>query len=149
MLDKLLFKYIGNAKIHRRERSFDDVKGVRQLFDCPLSRQNNSGSFFRRIVWCRKCFSVFGGISSKVRQLISCNKISNQDYRRGENQSQNRDDRKAMRIGPAYLNHTSTANMINMGSDTIEQLENYYGRFLPQFFGSFGMSLVTFSVLFS
>ena len=56
---------------------------------------------------------------------------------------------KAMRIGPSYLNYTSTSNMINMGSDTIEQLENYYGRFLPQFFGSFGMSLVTFCVLFS
>jgi len=56
---------------------------------------------------------------------------------------------KVMRVGPAYLNYTSTSNMMNMGSDTIEQLENYYGRFLPQFFGSFGMSAVTFAVLIS
>lgn len=56
---------------------------------------------------------------------------------------------KVMRVGPSYLNYTSTSNMMNMGSDTIEQLENYYGRFLPQFFGSFGMSAVTLAVLIS
>lgn len=35
-----------------------------------------------------------------------------------------------------------------MGSDTIEQLENYYGRFLTEFYGNFAMSLVNFVILF-
>ncbi len=30
-----------------------------------------------------------------------------------------------------------------MGSDTIEQLENYYGRFLPEYYG---VSLVNFII---
>ena len=54
---------------------------------------------------------------------------------------------KAVSIGPSYKEQISTATLINLGSDTIEQLQNYYGRFLPEYYGAFGASLVNFAVL--
>lgn len=54
---------------------------------------------------------------------------------------------KAANLGPAYREHTSTSDLISMASDTTEQLENYYGRFLPQYYGAFAESLVIFAVL--
>lgn len=54
---------------------------------------------------------------------------------------------KAASIGPSYKEQISTATLINLGSDTIEQLQNYYGRFLPEYYGAFGASLVNFAIL--
>lgn len=39
---------------------------------------------------------------------------------------------KLFRMGSRYRNYASTAEIINMGTDTIEQLENYYGRYLSE-----------------
>ncbi|MGM0209119.1 hypothetical protein IGI96_003643 [Enterococcus sp. DIV0421] len=55
---------------------------------------------------------------------------------------------KSLSIGAAYKNNFSTSDLINMGVDTIEQLENYYGRFVTEYYGVYGTSFVTFCILF-
>jgi len=150
MLDKLLFRYIGNAKKYIVISVLMMMIKVAGSYLIALS----FGRFFQDLH-----YSVFEnfrlnilifliGYLLRSGSLYCVTKY--QTKITGEVKTNIRTEMitKAMRIGPTYLNYTSTSNMINMGSDTIEQLENYYGRFLPQFFGSFGMSLVTFCILF-
>ncbi len=151
MLDKLLFRYIGHAKkyiivsvmlmmlkvVGSSFISFSIGGIIQGLFSSAagclsaniplffLGAALRSGSLY---LVTRYQTKITGEVKTNLRMEMIA---------------------KVMRVGPAYLNYTSTSNMMNMGSDTIEQLENYYGRFLPQFFGSFGMSAVTFAVLIS
>lgn len=151
MLDKLLFKYIGQAK------KYIAVSVLLMMLKVV-------GSFLIALSLGMIIQNLFSAASDGIGKYILLFllgfflRVSSlyfvtgyQTKITGEVKTNIRREmiEKAMRIGPAYQNYTSTANMINMGADTIEQLENYYGRFLPQFFGSFGMSLVSFSVLFS
>ena len=149
MLDKLLFRYIGNAKKYiivsvllmmlKVVGSFSIALALGQIIQ-SLFLQTSVNYIIAFIIFLLGFVLRSGSlylvtryqtkITGEVKTTLRTEMIS-----------------KTMRIGPSYLYYTSTANMINMGSDTIEQLENYYGRFLPQFFGSFGMSLVTFIVL--
>lgn len=41
---------------------------------------------------------------------------------------------KVLRLGPAYQERLSTAEVIHMGMDAVEQLENYYGKYITQFY---------------
>lgn len=149
MLDKLLFRYIGNAK------KYIVVSVLLMMFKVI-------GSFLIALSLGRIIKDIFvsdlNGIAINAFMFLTGFLLRSgslyyvtryQTKITGEVKTNLRTEmiKKAMRVGPAYLSHTSTSNMINMGSDTIEQLENYYGRFLPQFFGSFGMSFVTFLVL--
>lgn len=132
MLDKLLFKYIGNAKkyiavsvllmMSKVAGSFLIALSLGKIIQCLFSAASlDAGNIF--------LFSAGFLLRSGSLYLVT----RYQTKITGEVKTNLRTEmiEKAMRIGPAYLNHTSTANMINMGSDTIEQLENYYGRFLP------------------
>lgn len=151
MLDRLLFKYIGNAKKYIIVSILLMMLKVVGSFLIALS----FGEFIRALFSAaaieagRILLLFLAGFALRSGSLYLVTRY--QTRITGEVKTTLRTEmiEKAMRIGPAYLNYTSTSKMINMGSDTIEQLENYYGRFLPQFFGSFGMSLVSFFVLLS
>lgn len=41
---------------------------------------------------------------------------------------------KVQKLGLGYAQVVSTSDVINMGVDTIEQLENYYGRFVTEYY---------------
>lgn len=149
MLDKLLFKYIGNAKKYITVSvilmmvkvwgtffiAFSLGRIIHGLFSSGYPDLGTNTLIFLLGLFLRTgCLYLVTRYQTKITGEVKTNIRTEMIA-------------KAVRIGPSYLNHTSTSNMINMGSDTIEQLENYYGRFLPQFFGSFGMSLVTFVIL--
>lgn len=44
--------------------------------------------------------------------------------------------RKILKLGSSYTSKISTAEIVQMSSEGIEQLENYFGSYLPQFFYS-------------
>lgn len=151
MLDRLLFKYIGNAKKYIIVSILLMMLKVVGSFLLVLSLGELIRALFSEaaIATGRILLLFLAGFALRSGCLYLVTRY--QTRITGEVKTTLRAEmiEKAMRIGPAYLNYTSTSKMINMGSDTIEQLENYYGRFLPQFFGSFGMSLVSFLVLLS
>ncbi len=41
---------------------------------------------------------------------------------------------KSLDLGPGYQKHFSTSKMIQLGAEGVEQLEIYFGNYLPQFF---------------
>ncbi|ADM71355.1 ATP-binding/permease protein CydD [Paenibacillus polymyxa E681] len=43
---------------------------------------------------------------------------------------------KLLKIGPAYTDHTSTSGVIQVAVEGVEQLETYFGRYMPQLFYS-------------
>lgn len=52
--------------------------------------------------------------------------------------------RKALEYGASYINHTSTAKLVQMGVENVEQLENYYGGYITQFYYSFVAAVTLF-----
>ncbi|MBE0340990.1 DUF454 family protein [Paenibacillus sp. 28ISP30-2] len=43
---------------------------------------------------------------------------------------------KLLKLGPAYTDHTSTSGVIQVAVEGVEQLETYFGRYMPQLFYS-------------
>jgi len=54
---------------------------------------------------------------------------------------------KLLRIGAGYHQKTETAKIIQMAVEGVEQIEVWFGQYLPQFFYSMIASLATFAVL--
>ncbi|MGG4221428.1 DUF454 family protein [Paenibacillus jamilae] len=43
---------------------------------------------------------------------------------------------KLLKLGPSYTDHTSTSGVIQVAVEGVEQLETYFGRYMPQLFYS-------------
>ena len=54
---------------------------------------------------------------------------------------------KLLRLGLSYQKHISTAEAVQLTGEGVEQLEVYFGRYLPQFFYSMLAPLTLFAVL--
>lgn len=54
---------------------------------------------------------------------------------------------KLLRLGPDYSVKASTAQVVQVASEGVEQLETYFGAYLPQFFFSLLAPLTLFAVL--
>jgi ATP-binding cassette subfamily B protein len=55
--------------------------------------------------------------------------------------------RKLIVLGPAYSRHVSTAETVQLSGEGVEQMETYFGRYVPQFFYSLLAPLTLFAVL--
>ncbi|MDR1099927.1 MAG: ATP-binding cassette domain-containing protein, partial [Treponema sp.] len=55
--------------------------------------------------------------------------------------------RRLIALGPAYKRHISTAETVQLSGEGVEQLESYFGRYVPQFFYSLLAPLTLFAVL--
>ena len=54
---------------------------------------------------------------------------------------------KLLRLGASYRQHTATAQIVQMASEGVEQLETYYGKYLSQLFYSLLAPLTLFIFL--
>ncbi|MGP1459214.1 MAG: ABC transporter ATP-binding protein/permease [Treponema sp.] len=54
--------------------------------------------------------------------------------------------KKMMKLGPSYNAHVSTAEVVQVAVEGCEQLETYFGAYLPQFFYSMIAPLTLFAV---
>lgn len=54
---------------------------------------------------------------------------------------------KLLRLGPAYTQSIPTAEVVQLASEGVEQLETYFGAYLPQFFYSMLAPVTLFIVL--
>lgn len=55
--------------------------------------------------------------------------------------------RKLLNIGSSYANHISTSEIVQVGVEGIEQLEVYFGRYLPQLYYSLLAPITLFVIL--
>ena len=55
--------------------------------------------------------------------------------------------RQLINLGPAYHRHVSTAETVQLSGEGVEQLESYFGRYVPQLFYSLLAPLTLFAVL--
>jgi ABC-type transport system involved in cytochrome bd biosynthesis fused ATPase/permease subunit len=55
--------------------------------------------------------------------------------------------RKLLALGPAYNRHISTAETVQLSGEGVDQLESYFGRYVPQFFYSLIAPLTLFVIL--
>ena len=54
---------------------------------------------------------------------------------------------KMLRLGPAYREQVSTSEVMQVSTEGVEQLETYFGRYLPQLFYSLLAPVTLFAVL--
>ena len=54
---------------------------------------------------------------------------------------------KLLRLGAAYREHVATSEVVQMAAEGVEQLETYFGRYLPQLFYSLLAPITLFIIL--
>lgn len=54
---------------------------------------------------------------------------------------------KLLRLGASYREQTATSEVVQMAAEGVEQLETYFGRYLPQLFYSLLAPVTLFAVL--
>lgn len=54
---------------------------------------------------------------------------------------------KLLRLGAAYREHVATSEVVQMAAEGVEQLETYFGRYLPQLFYSLLAPITLFMIL--
>ncbi len=54
---------------------------------------------------------------------------------------------KLLRLGPSYVEHIPTSEAVQISTDGVEQLEVYFGAYLPQFFYAFLAPITLFACL--
>lgn len=149
MLDKYLFKSIGNAKKYIRNSVFMMMLRVIGTALLALAFGTLAEALYSKTAIDMKRLLIIFALGVIIRVLALFKVTDYQSNIIGEVKGKLRERliTKAVSIGPSYKEQISTATLINLGSDTIEQLQNYYGRFLPEYYGAFGASLVNFAVL--
>ena len=149
MLDKYLFKSIGNAKKYIRNSVFMMMLRVVGTALLALAFGTLAEALYSKTAIDMKRLLIIFVLGVIIRVLALFKVTDYQSNIIGEVKGKLRERliTKAVSIGPSYKEQISTATLINLGSDTIEQLQNYYGRFLPEYYGAFGASLVNFAVL--
>lgn len=149
MLDKYLFKSIGNAKKYIRNSVFMMMLRVVGTALLALAFGTLAEALYSKTAIDMKRLLIIFTLGVIIRVLALFKVTDYQSNIIGEVKGKLRERliTKAVSIGPSYKEQISTATLINLGSDTIEQLQNYYGRFLPEYYGAFGASLVNFAVL--
>lgn len=55
---------------------------------------------------------------------------------------------KLLKLGSSYTEHVSTAEVVQLAGEGVEQLESYFGQYMPQFFYAFLAPLTLFFVIF-
>ena len=149
MLDKYLFKSIGKAKKYILSSVF--MMSFRVVGTALLAFAFGSlaeALYSKSAIDIKKLLIIFVlGIAIRVLALYKVTDYQSNIIGEVKGKLRERLITKATSIGPSYKEQISTATLINLGSDTIEQLQNYYGRFLPEYYGAFGASLVNFAIL--
>lgn len=149
MLDKYLFKSIGKAKKYILSSVF--MMSFRVVGTALLAFAFGSlaeALYSKSAIDIKKLLIIFVlGIAIRVLALYKVTDYQSNIIGEVKGKLRERLITKAASIGPSYKEQISTATLINLGSDTIEQLQNYYGRFLPEYYGAFGASLVNFAIL--
>lgn len=147
MLDKYLFQHVGKAKIYIVNSVIMMMLRVLGTAMIALS----FGLLIEQLYFAKELSFLkitglfFVGLFVRVFSLYKVTKYQSNIIGEVKAKLRKKLITKAMSIGP-NCSEFSTSHLITMGSDTIEQLENYYGRFLPQYYGCYGASLVTFVI---
>lgn len=148
MLDKYLFKHVGKAKVYIINSVFlmmTRVIGTAMIaFSFGILIQGlYEGKSFDAL---KLAILFFCGLLIRVFSLFQVTKYQSNIIGEVKAKLRKKLITKAMSVGASYNEKISTSNLINLGSDTIEQLQNYYGRFLPEYYGCYGASLVNFII---
>ncbi len=54
---------------------------------------------------------------------------------------------KILKLGSSYTDHVTTAEVVQLAGEGVEQLETYFGQYMPQFFYSFLAPITLFFVI--
>ncbi len=151
MINKRLIKMVPNATSHIVKNVVFQITGlvsnivlmitisvfISRLIDNSLI----SADFFQYAVIILLCIAVKVGsiyfasiqsyLASKSVKIILRNKIYD----------------KVIKLGSKYTKKLSSAELLQMSVEGVEQLETYFGNFLPQFFYSMISPLILFAVV--
>lgn len=103
----------------------------------------NFGTFDLRIIFGVFCFSILLRVFSD-RMIVRCSYLASRDVKkilRGKIYE------KLLELGTSYREKISTAEVVQMTTEGVEQLEIYFGKYLPQLFYSLIAPITLFILL--
>ncbi len=115
--------------------------GIANLLEKLISR-NASGGDYVFAVSASVCSLVIGYICSRIQER--CSYMSSRSVKK---KLRELIFRKLLRLGSSYRESVRTSEIVQLSVEGVDQLETYYGQFLPQFFYSFLAPLTLFGIL--
>ena len=117
------------------------IFGIANLLDKLINKSASGGDY---------AFAVTAAILSLIIRFV-CSRIqercSYMSSRLVKKKLRELIFRKLLRLGTAYRESVPTSEIVQLSVEGVDQLETYYGQFLPQFFYSFLAPLTLFGVL--
>ncbi len=93
---------------------------------------------------------MFIQIGSLIFKILSDHMVTRTSYlasRDVKSELRSRIYEKLLKLGASYREHVATGEVVQLAGEGVEQLETYFGRYLPQFFYSLLAPLTLYIVL--
>lgn len=117
------------------------IFAVANLLDKMITRSADTGDYL---------LSVTAAVCSLVIRFVCSRLLERFSYLSSRSVKKKLRElifRKLLRLGTSYRESVPTSEIVQLSVEGVDQLETYYGQFLPQFFYAFLAPLTLFAVL--
>ena len=117
------------------------IFGIANLLDKMITRSADTADYMFAVT-AAVCSLVIRFVCSRLQERCSC--LSSRSVKK---KLRELIFRKLLRLGTSYRESVPTSEIVQLSVEGVDQLETYYGQFLPQFFYAFLAPLTLFAVL--
>ena len=151
MIDKRLLKEMPQAKVMVWKRVFMQWLGMLSNIGMVFLFANIFVEMFQDTLTLRNLMlCAIGVILMIIVRMLTSMQASRYSYRAScdvKNHLRQRIYEKLLELKNSYTQHIATSELVQLSVEGVDQLETYFGRYLPQFFYSMLAPLTLFLIL--
>ena len=151
MIDKRLLKEMPQAKVMVWKQVFMQWLGMLSNIGMVLLFANIFVEMFQDTLTLRNLMlCAIGVILMIIVRMLTSMQASRYSYRAScdvKNHLRQRIYEKLLELKNSYTQHIATSELVQLSVEGVDQLETYFGRYLPQFFYSMLAPLTLFLIL--
>lgn len=151
MIDKRLLKEMPQAKVMVWKQVFMQWLGMLSNIGMVFLFANIFVEMFQDTLTLRNLMlCAIGVILMIIVRMLTSMQASRYSYRAGcdvKNHLRQRIYEKLLELKNSYTQHIATSELVQLSVEGVDQLETYFGRYLPQFFYSMLAPLTLFLIL--
>ncbi len=117
------------------------IFGIANLLDKMITRSAGNADYAYAVI-AAVCSLVIRFVCSRLQE--KCSYLSSRSVKK---KLRELIFRKLLKLGTSYRESVPTSEVVQLSVEGVDQLETYYGQFLPQFFYAFLAPLTLFAVL--
>lgn len=151
MIDKRLLKEMPQAKVMVWKQVFMQWLGMLSNIGMVFLFANIFVEMFQDTLTLRNLMlCAIGVILMIIVRMLTSMQVSRYSYRAScdvKNHLRQRIYEKLLELKNSYTQHIATSELVQLSVEGVDQLETYFGRYLPQFFYSMLAPLTLFLIL--